>query len=293
MKLSPTQSEVLRKLATCEEPLVYFKGGYWTLPSIMEEHFKKSGSRGPTWHVSTGTVVALEKLGLLTQTGRATSYRIEHYSHLSDRVLSAQGLADATGSQVPMDKLIELVKDYTGHILHYRSFQRLDDDEWAAVIGSDSRITGGTAALTTDDNDIYIRVGFETDALHELVHAAGVKPDPHDTVFVCEGLTQAATEDIARLHDLNVRITYTDEVDFVRRYLVKTTGLPLRQLVSVYIDDGVPGLVEHIWQRCGAHFRNEEDWGAYERGKGNLEIELRQALGLGPRLSYLVDDLHI
>ena len=259
----------------------------------MEEHFKSSNSRGPAWHVSTGTVVALRKLRLLTQTGRASSYNIEHYSHLSDCVLTAQGLAEATGSQVPMGELIEYVKDYTGHILHYRSFQRLDDTEWAAIIGSDSRLTGGTAALTTDDNDIYIRVGFETDALHELVHAAGVKPDPHDTVFVCEGLTQAATEEIARLHDLKVRITYGDEVDFVRRYLVKTSGLPLRQLISVYIDDGIPGIVEHVWNRYGAHFRSEEDWGSYERGKANLEIELRQALGPGPRLSYLVDDLRL
>jgi hypothetical protein len=115
MKLSHSQLSVLEHLAACDEPLAYFKGGYWTTPSIyrgskVDEGFHYASTslssqgqgqgrlvpgRYPTWHVATGTVKSLEKAGLIAQTGSATNYDIRSYPQLSDRVLTEKGLAAA------------------------------------------------------------------------------------------------------------------------------------------------------------------------------------------------------
>lgn len=281
--------KVLQQLASCDEPLVYF-GGFWTVPSL-ETGMRKDVA--PTWYTHANTVKSLEKLGLLKQTGTSRHYPIKSYPALSDRILSAQGLSLATGYDVPMEKLVQAVTDYTGHALQYRSFQRLNPREWKEVISQDSRLTSGTAAFTSDDNDIVIRVGFETDALHELVHAAGVKPDPHDAVFICEGITQAASEEIATKIGVTVKPTYDKEVSFVRRYLIPTTGLPLRKLVNVYIEDGILGLSRHIMNRCGHLFRDKDGWGSLETLPRRLEEDLRHTLGASVYLGYLVDGLRI
>jgi hypothetical protein len=86
MKLSPTQLEVLHKLAAGNEPLIYFKGGYWTTPSLGQKSFVP-------WHVTFGTVRSLEKLGLLVQTGTSANYSVQQYPNLSDRVLTKKGFA--------------------------------------------------------------------------------------------------------------------------------------------------------------------------------------------------------
>lgn len=115
MKLSPSQRMVLQMLASCDEPLVYFKGGYWTTPAIYGEsqvgegfHYAATSrsstgqgqgrllpGRHPAQYVSTGTVKAMEKLGLLAQTGSSTNYPIRLYPQLSDRVLTEAGLVTA------------------------------------------------------------------------------------------------------------------------------------------------------------------------------------------------------
>ena len=93
MKLSPSQIAVLQMLATCDEPLAYFKGGFWTIPSLGRE-MSERGYRDRRW-VTMETVQSMEKQGLLAQTGSATNYPIEHYPNLSDRVLTEAGLATA------------------------------------------------------------------------------------------------------------------------------------------------------------------------------------------------------
>ena len=82
---------VLRMLASCDEPLAYFKGGFWTVPSLMRE-MAKQGYQDRRW-VTMGTVKSMEKKGLLAQTGSATNYDIRSYPQLSDRVLTEKGLA--------------------------------------------------------------------------------------------------------------------------------------------------------------------------------------------------------
>jgi hypothetical protein len=97
MKLSPSQMTVLQMLAACDEPLAYFKGGFWTVPSLAHE-LGERGYKDRRW-VTMGTVRSMEKQGLLAQTGSATNYPIEHYPNLSDRVLTQDGLAAALQSQ--------------------------------------------------------------------------------------------------------------------------------------------------------------------------------------------------
>ena len=93
MKLSPSQITVLQVLATCDEPLAYFKGGFWTTPSLAKK-ISERGHKDRRW-VTMGTVQSMEKQGLLAQTGSATNYPIKHYPNLSDRVLTEAGLATA------------------------------------------------------------------------------------------------------------------------------------------------------------------------------------------------------
>lgn len=96
MRLSPSQIAVLQMLAACDESLAYFKGGFWTIPSLAKK-ISGRGYKDRRW-VTMGTVQAMEKQGLLVQTGTATNYPIEHYPNLSDRILTKAGLAAAQQS---------------------------------------------------------------------------------------------------------------------------------------------------------------------------------------------------
>lgn len=80
-------------LASCDEPLVYVKGGFWTLPSLAEM-IGKIGCRDRRY-VTMETVKAMERMGLLAQAGSSTNYPIRLYPQLSDRVLTEAGLATA------------------------------------------------------------------------------------------------------------------------------------------------------------------------------------------------------
>ena len=93
MKFSPSQLTVLQLLSSCDEPLAYFKGGFWTVPSIIKE-IAGRGYRDRRW-VTIATIKSMEKKGLLAQTGSATNYDIQFYPTLSDRVLTEKGLAAA------------------------------------------------------------------------------------------------------------------------------------------------------------------------------------------------------
>ena len=93
MKLSPSQITVLQMLATCDEPLAYFKGGFWTIPSLGKK-IAEQGYKDLRW-VTMATVQSMERKGFLARTGSATNYPIEHYPNLSDRVLTEAGLATA------------------------------------------------------------------------------------------------------------------------------------------------------------------------------------------------------
>ena len=244
MKLTPTQLDTLQRLASCDEPLSYFRGGFWTLQSIGEADL--DAGRVPSWYVTMGTVKALERMGMLKKTGTANNYAAGYYPALVNRVLSARGLAVATGTDTPALGLVEAVVAYTGHILHYSSFSVLDSHEWNLLIEQEPSLEDGTAAFINDKGDIKIHAGYESDALHELLHAAGLKPDPQDTVFICEGLTQIATEEIAKQLSLRVRRNYKNEVFFIHNYLRPATRMKTRDLISAYIESGLEAIAATI-----------------------------------------------
>jgi hypothetical protein len=257
MKLSRTQLDVLRRLASCDEPLSYFRGGYWTLQSVGETERVKD--RLPSWYTTMGTVKALERRDLLKKTTTASNYPIGAYPQLADRILSAKGLALATGTAEPMEGLVDaVVRWFGGKPLHYRSFNVLDDVAWPHMLykqlpqalsdghDKDDFLTN-TAALTTHDHDIYVRAGHESDGLHELVHAAGIEPssDSEDG-FICEGIAQAVAKDIARSLGLDVRTTYEEQLDFVVNSLLPTCNLSLKKLALLYVEGGLEQIARRI-----------------------------------------------
>ena len=85
------QKMVLQMLASCDEPLAYFKGGFWAVPSLMAVVASR-GYQDRRW-VTMGTVKSMEKAGLLAQSGSSTNYDIRSYPQLSDRVLTEKELA--------------------------------------------------------------------------------------------------------------------------------------------------------------------------------------------------------
>lgn len=275
MKLSKTQLDVLARLASCDEPLSYFKGGFWAILGPGKADIE--AGQYPSWSTTIGTVRALEKLGLLKQTGSAANYPINAFPALSDRVLSAKGLAVATGTSLPAQGLVEAVAAYTGHILHYRSYEILNDAQWRTLIEQEPSLNDGTAAFISNEGDIRIHAGYEADALHELVHAAGVKPDPQDNTFICEGIAQVATEAIAKELHLRVRRNYKDEVRVVLELLVPASRRSPRELVRIYIDHGLEGI---------ASFINSNS--SHQDFFGELLNELRHTTGRCPLVTKFI-----
>ena len=88
MKLSPVQRETLKRLAASGEPLVYFKGGYWTLPSLWN-------NTQPFWHVTTCTMRMLVKHGLLETLEDSSNYSRDFCPALADRGITEAGRAEA------------------------------------------------------------------------------------------------------------------------------------------------------------------------------------------------------
>ncbi len=95
--MTPTQAEVVRRMAATGEPLVRLPGGFWTLASVPRRHRPEApGSSAyevPAWHVPAGTVKAMDARAwlvracrfpeawrddrLLTDAGRAALARLE------------------------------------------------------------------------------------------------------------------------------------------------------------------------------------------------------------------------
>lgn len=89
--LSQTQIEILQQLGACDEPMAYFKGGFWTLPSIG----RGVGLNGPwtgLWYVTIQSLMALERSGILGRLETGTNYDAVHYPGLRDFVLTEKGL---------------------------------------------------------------------------------------------------------------------------------------------------------------------------------------------------------
>ena len=80
-KLSPTQAQAVAVIKARGGKIERWPGGFWTTPGI--EFDQRPGYRVPNWYVGAGTVKALEKLGVLRETGRkwtrdGTSFAFEY-----------------------------------------------------------------------------------------------------------------------------------------------------------------------------------------------------------------------
>lgn len=91
--LSPTQIDILQRLVACNEPMAYFKGGFWSLPSIGRDiaptEFDKWRDR---WSVTLQSLTALERIGLLARIPTSTNYDAAAYPGLRDFVLTERAL---------------------------------------------------------------------------------------------------------------------------------------------------------------------------------------------------------
>jgi len=90
---SPTQMDILRHLITGDEPMAYFKGGFWSLPSIGQDTDPTSNrSWEGHWYVQIQSLMALERSGILGRLETATNYDATRYPGLRDFVLTERGL---------------------------------------------------------------------------------------------------------------------------------------------------------------------------------------------------------
>ena len=193
-----------------------------------------------------------------------------------------------------IERIESAVCDYLGTCPQYRTLRFLSPDDWNDKFGRDSSLFGGTAAIHTDDGDIFIREGYSSDAVHELVHAAGMHEDgQNQTEFILEGITQAATKEIALTINVGVRLTYQEEVDYVLKYLVPSTGLTVRELASGYAkaEKKIKFIADAIWSRNASHFDTDE-WSSNKMLRHELELSLKRQVGAhNTYLNFLVDEV--
>jgi len=216
---------------------------------------------------------------------------------VSDRVL--KDYHELRGRRVNPEEasdLKDLVHKYVGKAPRPRSFRILSEQQWMAEIGESSsdRLTGGVAALTTPDEDILVRQGYEDSAVHELLHAAGFMPVGISD-FNNEGITQLVAQAICAEAGIPVRKTYAAEVYFASMYVVPVTGLSLRDFAKKYAkaDDKGLFLRDLVWTRYGDKFTQEAGWSGSDITKKDLLQSFRQGIGTILELEYLVDELGV
>lgn len=91
--LSPTQIDILRRLVACDEPMAYFQGGFWTLPSIGQgATVRTSWHEEGRWNVGIQSLMALERSGILGRLQTGTNYDATRHPGLRDFVLTERGL---------------------------------------------------------------------------------------------------------------------------------------------------------------------------------------------------------
>lgn len=193
------------------------------------------------------------------------------------------------------DHVAEAFDELLGAQPDAKSYNVLSQGEFNARYGSEfGNLVGETAAVTTDDDEIYVAEGNESFGVHELVHATGFMNDGVGT-YINEGVTQAATEIIAKSAGVEVAITYQREVEHVRKYLMPATGLSEEEFYRGYAraDDKGEFLVDAVWMAHGDEFSNADDWGTDPKAAMYNSIPWTVGSGYQPHLYYLVDELHV
>jgi len=187
------------------------------------------------------------------------------------------------------------VGDYLGIDLNNQNIDVLSVTEFdKRFAGENESLHGGIAAIRLPDGSIFIKQGFEQDAIHELIHASGALENGVGT-FLNEGITQQIAETISKRYGLSVRETYGKEVRFVKKYVHNSlpTNLSIQDFDKGYIRAENKGkyVVDKIWKAHSDKFSDVDEWGSkpYEK----LRTNLPNTLGTDLHLSYLVDELGI
>lgn len=191
------------------------------------------------------------------------------------------------GSSLSPSDAASAVEKHLGIKPKFKHATVLSADEFDKKFGSpDDAIHGGVAAIRTIDGAIWIKEGFESDVVHEMVHSAGMG-ESGVTTFMNEGVTQAAAEFVAKESGLFIRKTYADEVSFVNEHVIPATGMSRKDFFSGYASasNKAKFISDAIWAVNADKFSDRDDWGATPRQ--SLEREVATAIGPGSYLSYL------
>lgn len=199
-----------------------------------------------------------------------------------------------SGGSIPTsEEMKSAVSDYLGTEPDIKSMEVLPVEDFDSRFGSENdAIHGGVAAIRTNDGDIFVKEGFESDGLHETVHAAGMLENGVGET-INEGVTQSTTKAIADGKGWNVRDTYSDEVAFVDKYVIPATGMNHQDFAKGYAKAENKGefIVEAIWSKHGGKFSDADDWG--KDPKTNMMKTIPNALGPTSHLDYLVNEVGI
>jgi predicted RNA binding protein YcfA (HicA-like mRNA interferase family) len=131
------------------------------------------------------------------------------------------------------EEIIGWVGDYLGRKPAWRNLKYIGHNEWREKVCPSGEPSECAASVTTMNGDIWIKNGYESDILHEMIHAAGFTPTGVKP-FLNEALTQTVAEDIAELHDYEIRKTYQGGTSFIRDRLLPALGIPLKELAGKY-----------------------------------------------------------
>jgi len=160
----------------------------------------------------------------------------------------------------------------------------LSDEQMDCLTGNKN-----CAAITDREGNIYIRKGYESDGLHELVHAAGFQEDSVST-FINEGFTQLTAEIISSEKGIAIRQTYQDETK-TAELILRAIGEDRRALLQGYAlaKDKSRYLTEALWKKYAHLFADAEDWGRdpYK----SMYRDLQSTYGYSPYLQEIFDHM--
>ena len=190
------------------------------------------------------------------------------------------------------EKYVAWVKSYVGAKPKFRNFEILAAEHFDTDYGlrGPRSLVGMAAAIRTRQNDIFVREGNESSALHELVHATGFD-DATVGTFFSEGFTQLVTEEIADLHHVVVPRTYRDNVGYARRIVEDVLFLDVKAFARRYAKASKKAewVADEMLKNGEVAFDNEEDWGPKSKIRGRIIQELMAYGGSFPLIDQLID----
>ncbi len=196
------------------------------------------------------------------------------------------------GSGATAAAMADAVNDYLGGTVRASGLNVLDPVDFdRRFAGEYEDLHGGIAAIRTGKG-IFIKKGYESDGVHELVHQSGAL-EKGVGAFVNEGVTQSATKRIGQQASIDVRDTYDRETAFVEKYILPTVGLKPKAFFRGYIgaENKSAYITDLVWKKYGDRFSSVEEWGKNPRQSFLRGID--EMIGTHIHLMYLVDEVGV